>query len=149
MLLNIVTDEELLTSQIVKTILFFLLGAGIIYNILRIIRAESKTNKIINIAILTILSVLLFFVAKEYQVEAELLKGPEYVQGTTIGYCNVFARGQGIEFEYEVNGQKFRNCNTFHPVSKESIIITGGKYMVRYSLKFPGSGRMNFRLKAE
>ena len=62
MLLNIVTNEELLTSQIVKTILLFLLGAGIIYNVLRIIRAESKTKKIINIAILTILSVLLFFV---------------------------------------------------------------------------------------
>ena len=78
-----------------------------------------------------------------------LLKNPEYVQGTTVGYCDVFARGQGIEFEYEVNGQKFRNCNTFHPVSKDSIIVPGGKYQVRYSVKFPGLGRMNFRLKAE
>jgi hypothetical protein len=65
-----------------------------------------------------------------------------------VGYCEVFARGQGIEFEYEVNGQKFRNCNTFHPVSKDSIIVPGGKYQVRYSAKFPGAGRMNFRLKS-
>ncbi len=149
MLLNIITNEELLTSQIVKTILLFLLGAGSIYNILRIIHAESLTKKIINIAILTILSVLLFFVVKEYRVEAALLKNPEYVQGTTIGYCDVFARGHGIEFEYEVNGRKFRNCNTFHPVSKDSIVVPGGKYLIRYSVKFPDSGRMNFRQKTE
>lgn len=149
MLLNIVTNEELLTSQIVKTILLFLIGAGIIYNVLRIIRAESKTKKIINITILTILSVLLFFVFKEYRVEAALLKNPEYVQGITVGYCDVFARGQGIEFEYEVNGRKFRCCNTFHPVSKDSVVVPGGKYMIRYSVKFPDLGRMNFRKKME
>lgn len=149
MLLNIVTNEELLTSQIVKTILLFLLGAGIIYNVLRFIRVESKTKKIINIVILTILSALLFFVFKEYRVEAALLKKPEYVQGVTIGYCDVFARGQGIEFEYEVNGRKFRNCNTFHPVSKDSIVVPGGKYLIRYSVKFPDLGRMNFRQKTE
>ena len=48
MLLNIVTDEELLTSQIVKTILLCLAGAGIIYNLIKIIRTGSKTKKIIN-----------------------------------------------------------------------------------------------------
>ncbi len=147
MLLNIVTDEELLTSQIVKTILLFLICAGIIYNIFRIIRTGSKTKKIINSLIFIILSVAIVFVIKEYRVEAALLKHPEYVQGTTLGYCDVFARGRGIEFEYEVNGQKYRNCNTFHPVSKDSIVVPEGKYQVRYSLKFPGSGRMNFRMK--
>lgn len=149
MLLNIVTDEELLTSQIVKTILLIVAGAGIIFNIFRIVRTVSKTKKIINSLIFIILSVVIVFVIKEYRVEAALLKHPEYVQGTTFGYCDVFARGRGIEFEYEVNGQKFRNCNTFHPISKDSIIVPGGRYLVRYSLKFQGLGRMNFRLKAE
>jgi hypothetical protein len=149
MLLNIVTDEELLTSQIVKTILLFIIGAGIVYNLFRVIRAGSKTRKIINAIIFAILAVVIVLVFKEYRVEAALLKNPEYVRGNTVGYCDVFARGRGIEFEYEMNGQKFRNCNTFHPVSKDSIIISGGKYMVRYSLKFPGSGRMNFRQRAE
>lgn len=149
MLLNIVTDEELLASQIVKTILLFLIGAGIIFNIFRIIRAESKTKRIINISILTILSVSLFFVINEYRVEAALLKNPEYVTGTTVGACSVFARGRGIEFEYEVNGRKYRNCNTFHPVSIDSITVPGGKYLVRFSARFPGSGRMNFRTRTE
>ena len=147
MLLNIVTDEELLTSQIVKTILLILTVAGIIYNLFRIVRATSKSRRIINTAFFIFLFVALIFVFKEYRVEAALLKKPEYIQGTTVGYCTVFARGQGIEFEYEVNGQKFRTCNTFHPVSKDSIIVPGGKYQVRYSNKFPGKGRMNFRLK--
>ncbi|MBI5857720.1 MAG: hypothetical protein HZB42_08715 [Sphingobacteriales bacterium] len=149
MLLNIVTDEELLTSQIVKTILLILTGAGIIYNLFRIVRKKSKSKRIINSVIFIILSVAIIFIFKEYRVESALLKNPEYVQGTTIGYCNVFARGQGIEFEYEVNGQKFRNCNTYHPVSKDSIIVPGGKYEVRYSQKFSGKGRMNFRKKTE
>ncbi len=149
MLLNIVTDEELLTSQIIKTIVLCLAGAGIIYNLIKIFRTDSGKKRAINSIIFSILSVAIFLVIKEYRVEAALLSKPEYVQGTTIGYCNVFARGQGIEFEYELNGQKFRNCNTFHPISKGSIVVPGGMYQVRYSAKFPGSGRMNFRKKAE
>lgn len=149
MLLNIVTNEELLTSQIVKTILLFLLGGGIVYNIIRIIRSGSKTKRIINTVILTILSVILIFVIKEYRIEAALLKAPEYVQGTTVGYCSVFAEGNGIEFEYEVDGQKYHNCNTYHPISKDSIIVPGGVYRVRVSKRFPGQARMDFskRLK--
>ena len=149
MLLNIVTDEELLTSQIVKTILLFIVGGGIIYNLFRIIRAESKKKKVINSVILITLSVIIVFVYKEFRVEAELLKNPKYVQGTTIGYCSVFARGEGIEFEYELNGKKFRNCNTFHPIPKDSIVVPVGKYMVRYSEKFSDAGRMNFKMKAK
>lgn len=149
MLLNIVTDEELLASQIVKIILLLIAGAGIIYNLFRVVRAGSKTRKMINLIIFSILSVVIVLVFKEYRVEAALLRNPEYVQGTTIGYCNAFARGQGIEFEYEVNGEKFRNCNIFHPISKDSIVVPGGIYMVRYSSKFPDLGRMNFRIKAE
>lgn len=147
MLLNIVTDEELLTSQIIKTIVLCLAGGGIIYNVFKIIRSESGKKKLINSIILAILSVAIFMVLKEYRIEAALLKSPQYVQGTTVGHCDVFARGKGIEFEYEVDGRKYRNCNTYHPVSKDSILVPGGKYQVRYSIKFPGSGRMNFRLK--
>lgn len=148
MLLNIVTDDELLTSQIVKTILLCIIGAGIFYNLVKIINTESKVKKIINSIIFTILSFAIIFVIKEYRIESALLNKPEYVSGTTIGFCNVYAKGQGIEFEYEVNGRKFHNCNTFHPVSKDSIVVPGGKYQVRYSRKFPGSGRMDFSLKA-
>jgi len=149
MLLNIVTDEELLASQIVKTILFILVSAGIIYNIFRIIRTQTQVKKFINLTILILLTLVLVFVIREFRVEAALVKYPEYVTGTTVGTCSVVAKGKGIEFEYEVNGKKYRNCNTYHPVSIDSIIVPGGKYRVRFSKKFPGQGRMDFMKKIE
>jgi len=149
MLLNIVTDEELLASQIVKTILLILVSAGIIYNIFRIIRSQTQVKKFINLTILILLTLVLVFVIREYRVEAALVKYPEYVTGTTVGTCSVFAKGKGIEFEYVVNGKKYHNCNTYHPVSIDSIIVPGGKYQVRYSNKFPGQGRMDFKKKME
>ena len=149
MLLNIVTDDELLTSQVVKGILLCLVAGGIIYNLFKIIRSESRSKRIINSVFFIILSVAIILIFQQFRIEGALLKKPEYVQGKTIRYCNVFALGQGIEFEYEVNGQTFRNCNTFHPVPKDSIIVPGGIYMVRYTQKFPGQGRMDFSRKAE
>ena len=149
MLLNIVTDEELFTSQIVKIILLCIVGVSIIYNLYQIIRSESRKKKIVNVIICFILFLVIVFVYKEHRNEEALLKNSIYVQGITLGYCSVFARGAGIEFQYEVNGQKFINCNTFHPISKDSIVVPGGKYRVRYSEKFPESGRMNFRMKVE
>ncbi|MCC7233508.1 MAG: hypothetical protein IT242_11235 [Bacteroidia bacterium] len=148
MLCNIVNNEELLTSQIVKSILLILLITGIVFNVLRIIRTGSNTRKIINAGILSLLIVIIVFVFREFRVEAALLKYPEYVTGTTTGTCSVFARGQGIEFEYEINGQTYRNCNTYYPVSKDSIVVPGGKYQVRYTNKFPDKGRMDFRIHA-
>lgn len=149
MLLNIVTDDELLTSLVVKAILLFLMTVGIIYNLFRIVRSQPGMKKIINSSFFIFLSVAIIFVIKEYRVEAALLKSSQYVEGTTLDYCSVFAKGRGIEFEYEVNGRKYHNCNTFHPVSKDSIIVPAGKYMVRVSKKFPGKGRMDFMKPAK
>ena len=147
MLLNIVTDEQLLASQIVKTILLLVISGGIIFNIDRIVRFISIRKRAINIAILCILCIALTFVIRVYRVEYALLKNPVYVTGTTIDYCNVFAEGRGIEFEYELNGIKYRNCNTFQPITIDSIKIPGGKYRVRASTSFPGKGRMDFNKK--
>lgn len=149
MLINIVTDEELLTSQIVKSILLIVVALGIIYNLYRLFGKESSKKKVINFGLLVMLLVVAAFACEEYRIEAALLKNPEYVPGITLGYCSVFALGAGIEFEYEVKGQKFRCCNTFHPISKDSIAVPGRKYMVRYSEIFPGAGRMNFKMRAE
>ncbi|NUM31192.1 MAG: hypothetical protein HUU47_02575 [Bacteroidetes bacterium] len=145
MLLNIVTDEELLTSQIVKTILLVLVSLGIVYNIFRIIRSQTKVRKIINFSILGFLLITIVIVLKEYKYETTLLKHPLYVEGTTIGYCSVFGRGEGIEFEYEIDGIKYRCCNTYHPVSRDSIVVPGGKYKVRYTKKYLNKGRMVFK----
>jgi hypothetical protein len=148
MLLKIVTDEELLTSQIVKTILLILLSAGIIYNLFRIFKSESKLNRIINSAILALLCVAIILVFKEFREEASLLKQPKFAKGITTEYCSVFARGAGIEFEYEVNGITYRNCNTYHPIGKDQIIVPGGYYIVRYSNDYPEKGRMDFKQTA-
>lgn len=145
MLLNIVTDEELLASEVVKTILLILIVVGIIYNLIRLTRSGTKSRKAIHLIILLCLFVLVFFVGKEYLVEGAMLRSPQYVKGTTIGYCSVFALGRGIEFEYEVNGKKYRICNNFYPVAKDSIKVPGGEYSVRYSQSFPDKGRMDFQ----
>lgn len=145
MLLNIVSDEELLTSQIVKTILLVFISIGIVYNIYRIVRSETKVRRTINIGILTFLFFSIFIVFKEYKFETTLLEEPQYTTGTTIGNCSVFGRGEGIEFEYEIDGVKYRCCNTFHPVAKASIVVPGGKYKVRYTKKYLNKGRMVFK----
>lgn len=145
MLLNIVTDEELIASEVVKTILLILIVVGIVYNLVRLIRVSTKSRKPLNFIILLFLFILVFFVGREYLVEGAMLKNPQYVKGTTIGYSSVFALGKGIEFEYEINGKKFRNCNTFYPVAKDSIKVPGGEYSVRYSQNFPYEGRMDFQ----
>lgn len=145
MFLNITSDEELLTSQIVKTILLVLICIGFFYNIYRIVRSESKIRRIINISILIFLFIAAFLVFKEYKYETTLLKKPNYTVGTTIGYCNVFARGEGIEFEYEIDGVKYKCCNTFHPVPRGSIKVPGGIYKVRYTEKYKYKGRMVFK----
>lgn len=145
MLLNIVTDDQLLTGQIVKTILLVILAGGIILNVSRILRSFSFKKNIVNLIILITLSTIFIFVIKAYLLEAALLRNYVYVPGITIGYCNVFAEGRGISFEYDFNGKKFHNCNTFHPLSSDSIIVPNGKYRVRVAKKFPEKGRMDFQ----
>jgi len=149
MLLNIVNDEELFTSQIVKGILLIILISGIIYNLYRFFREGPPKRKKINFALFVLLTVFSIFVFKAYRIESALLKNPDYVTGTTIGYCSVFALGAGIEFEYYANGQRIRCCNTYHPISKDSIVAIGGKYKVRFSREFPEDGRMNFKMRVK
>lgn len=149
MLLNIVTDDELLTSQIVKTILLVIVGGGIVFNLVRLFRSVAFKSKVINLIIFIFLAVIFVYVFKVYRIEAALLKSPVYVPGTTLGYCSVFAEGKGIQFEYVLDGKRFLRCNTFHPIPKDSIKVPGGKYLVRVSKKFPDQGRMDFQKSAE
>ena len=145
MLLNIVTDEELLVSEIVKTILLIMITIGLILSLIRVIKSDVKSRQIMNSLIFIALLVIAFFVGKEYMVEGALLNNSNYVKGSTIGYCSVFGLGMGIEFEYEVDGRKFLNCDTFYPIPKESIKVPGGIFSVRYSQKFSDKGRMDFK----
>lgn len=149
MLASIVTDDQLFTSQIVKSILLVIITGGIIFNILRFFRKVEFKERIVNLGLFTILLLLFIFVFKFFLVEAALLRHPLYVMGTTMGYCNVFAEGEGIEFEYEVNGTKFVGCSTFHPIARNKIIVPGGKYKVRTTPLHPEQGRMEFNSISE
>lgn len=145
MLLNIVTDEKLLTSQIVKTVLLCLIGGGIIINLIKIFRTKETNRRIISLIILLGLCFVAYYTLVEYIIERSLLRNPKYITGTTLGYCSVTGLGEGIEFEYEINGRKYRNCNTYYPIFKDSIIVPNGKYLVRYSEKDVTDGRMDFK----
>lgn len=107
-------------------------------------RSGNKARALLNTVLICTLATLVFFVGREFLKEAALLKNYQYTPGITKDYCDVAALGKGIEFEYEVNGKIYRNCNTFYPVSLDSIHIPGGKFQVRVSLKYPSEGRMDF-----
>ena len=80
MLLNIVTDEQLLTSQIVKTILLVILAVGIIFNFIRMLRVVPVKKRTINFVIFIFLTFILSIVLRAYRIEAALLKSPVFVQ---------------------------------------------------------------------
>jgi|GEM_PF-1018732 hypothetical protein len=144
MLASIVTDDQLFTSQIVKSIILVITAGGAIFNLYRVFRKVSIWERVVNLILFIALAVIFFFVIKIFLIEAALLKRPVYATGTTIGYCNVFAEGEGIEFEYTVHGVNYHNCSTFHPLPKDKIKVPGGKYMVRTTSDYPDQGRMNF-----
>ena len=139
-----VTDLELLASQAVKFILLALLLFGVGLNLYKVWKEIEGRKKIVRSVIAIVLFALTIPVARWIQVEGSLLSSSEYTIGTTIGFCQVFAKGKGIEFEYEVTGEQYRACNTYHPVSIDNIVVPNGKYFVRYSEKYPERGRINF-----
>ncbi len=117
-----VTDLELLAAQAVKFILLVLLVFGGGLNLYKARKEKERSRKMIR----SILAVVLFAVAvpviRWIQIEGSLLNSDKYAIGTTIGPCQVFAKGKGIEFEYESNTvQKYSNCNTFHPIPLNTI----------------------------
>lgn len=149
MLLSNVSDEQLLTSQIVTTVFLCLLTAGILYNLYRVFRTKETVRRVISACIVVTLGIVAYFVVGEYEAQASLLKEARYTPGKTIGYCDVTGLGRGIRFEYSVNGTVYRLCNTVHPVPIDSVTVPGGLYMVRYSEHDPGNGRIDFRRPAQ
>ncbi|NND34128.1 MAG: hypothetical protein HKN76_16190, partial [Saprospiraceae bacterium] len=67
-----------------------------------------------------------------FQIDAAMLGSQNFVKGKTTGLCEVFGRGRGISFEYEVAGRKHVGCSTFHPLELNSIKVPDGYYLVRY-----------------
>jgi len=143
-----VTDQELLAGQVVKVIFALLLLFAVAYNLWRAFRAPGGFGKLLR-GSLALLFLLLFLpVVRWIRIEGSLLLSPAYAAGTTIGFCEAFAKGKAISFEYEVGGRSYRNCNTYHPIPIDSIVVPGGKYYVRYSERYPEKGRIDFNRKA-
>lgn len=143
-LLN-VTDLELTASQTVKLIFLTILLLGALFNVYRFFKAPSTARKIKNAAVAVILIGIAIPVKRWHTIEGSLLHDGIYVTGTTLRYCEEFAKGVAIEYEYEVDGVKYSNCYAYHPVPKDQIKVPGGKYKVRVSRKYPDKGRMVFR----
>ncbi len=144
-----VTDLELMAAQAVKFILLGLLIFGIGLNLLKAWKTSSGKKKVIRIVFAIVFFALAIPVFRWIEVEGSMLSSGEYVIGTTLGFCEVFAKGKGIEFEYEIDGIKYKNCNTYHPIPIDNIKVPGGKYYVRYSKKYPEKGRINFQKPVE
>ena len=139
-----VTNDQLFVTKYVTLIAFVLLIIGATVYIFKFFRAGSGKEKLKKIIVAIVFVLLSLPVMRVFDIENNLLNNAKYINGTTTGYCNVFAKGEGVEFEYEVNGRIYINCNTFHPIPKDDIKVPDGKYYVRYSEKYPDIGRMNF-----
>lgn len=144
MLLAAVTNQELLAGQLVKVILalLLLLGAGV--NLRLALKMPGAPGQLSRLGLAIFFLLLALPVARWIHIDGSLLLSPAYTVGTTTGFCEAFAKGKAVAFEYEAGGQRYQNCNTFHPIPVDSIVVPGGKYYVRYSVRYPEKGRIDF-----
>ncbi len=140
-----VTDPELGAAVAVQSLIILLLLTFAMRNIVKLLKDEAKGRRYRSSAAALVLLLLLIPMVRFFDLEIHLLLGPEYTAGTTLGLCQAFARGNGIEFRYEVDGITYTNCNTFHPLTADQIDVPQGRYFVRYSPEHPEKGRMDFR----
>jgi len=144
-----VADDQLIASQAVKYILLVVLLAGIGFNIIMLFRSVSAFRKLIGAIAIVVLSGFAMKVVNNIDIDGQMLKNPQYTKGITIGMCEEMFKGKAVEFSYEVDGISYINCNTFHPLKLSDIKVPDGKYLVRYSSKYPSLGRMDFTKPAE
>ncbi|MDH3649753.1 MAG: hypothetical protein OEQ53_08720, partial [Saprospiraceae bacterium] len=115
------TDLELIASQVVKIILFFILVTGVLVNIIKALKAKSLRQRITRASFTILMILLAILVLNWVLVEGSMLRSEKYVIGTTLGFCQVFAQGKGIEFQYQVEGRVYKNCIAPHPIPIDQI----------------------------
>ncbi len=140
-----VTNPELGAAVVVQGLVIILLMSFALRNIVKLLKDGEKNRRGRRGAAVLVLLSLLIPMVRFFDIEIRLLLAPQYSAGTTLGFCQVFARGRGIEFRYEADGVTYTNCNTFHPLTAGEIDVPQGLYGVRYSRKHPEKGRMDFR----
>ncbi len=148
-LLLLITDLELFVAQVVKSILLVILLGGVLVNIKKLVKSWKTRQKYVRMGILFVLVCLVFPVFKSLRLDGALLHSSRHVIGNTVEFCQVFARGKGISFEYEIQGKTYYGCNTYHPIPIENIIVPNGKYVVRYADIAPSNGYMDFGKPAD
>lgn len=140
-----VTNQELGADVAVQSLVILLLAGFAARNIVKLLKDKEKNRRCRRAAAALVMILLLIPMIRFFDIEIRLLLAPQYATGTTLGFCQVFIRGRGIEFRYEVDGITYTNCDTFHPLTAEEIDVPQGLYAVRYSRKHPEKGRMDFR----
>ena len=149
MFLAIVADDELLVSQIVKSLLLLILTTGLVFNLFRLYTHRTRLRQLVSLVLVVLIAVVGYFLVNAFRVDHALLNQAVYADGVTTAYCSVFGRGEGIEFEYEWEGVRYRACSSYHPIARTALLVPGGTFKVRLSPKFPGKGRMNFKMPVE
>jgi len=139
-----VTTDELGASVAVQSLIILLLASFTLRNLAKLAKGGKGGRSVRRISATVALSLLLVPMTRSYNVEIRLLLAPTYTTGATSGFCQAFARGKGIEFQYEVDGVTYTNCSTFHPLTVDEIKVPQGHYRVRYSERYPAKGRMDF-----
>lgn len=138
-----VTNSQLLATKYVTLIFMGLLILGSLINIRQLIKEKQKDTRIRKAVFIAILGSLIYPVYNIYDVESSLLASDKYATGITTGLCEAFALGNGVEFKYTISGVTYTNCDAYHPISIDSIIVPDGKYYVRYADKYPEQGRID------
>jgi len=139
-----VTDLELLASQVVKIVAIVILVSASVINIIKVFNSHSAKYKVGRMVISVALIAISLLILEWVIIDGSLMDSDQYVIGTTIGMCHVFVRGQGIEFEYQIENKTYRNCNISHPIPIGDVDVPGGEYYVRYSTNYPERGRIDF-----
>ncbi len=139
-----VTTDELGASVAVQSLVVFLLAFFVLRNLVQLVRGGGSKRSFQRIVATVVLALLLVPMTHFYSLEIHLLLAPQYTVGTTLGFCQAFARGKGIEFQYQTDDASYTHCSTFHPRKASEIEVPKGRYRVRYSPRYPAKGRMDF-----
>ncbi|MBI3141685.1 MAG: hypothetical protein HYZ16_02535 [Bacteroidetes bacterium] len=138
------TDLELVAGQFVKIALSVLFVFGLIFNLIKSIKAISPKTRMVRLGLMVLFGLLAWPMIKYAIMDGYLWLEPVFAQGRTIGHCEQALRGKALAYEYEIEGKTYRGCQTYHPISLSEIQVEGGHYWVRYSPKYPWRGKIYF-----
>lgn len=140
-ILVIVTDEQLLISLIVDVVIFLAAVSGIILNVVKIIYSKKERNKIVRFLLIAVCLIAGILIIPEIRRNYNMYMNYTFVKGKITGFCTTEKKEAGVLFEYEINGNRYTNCNAFFPFPKDSLKINA-ECNVRVNLMEPQDGRI-------